>query len=287
MVKKFTIVLCAIALSACAGMELDKAKRVFPQGAPYERLQFKELVDRAADEYGEGDYVNSDFFAIRAQRVSAREQVLPTMVSDRQIPAGAVDALNNARSRFMIAMQSDAASKAPKAFAKAYIAYECWLEEQEENRQPDDIAECRKAFDEAMAAVDKALAPKPMAAAPAPAPAPAAAPAPARYTVYFGFDSSQVVAGSIDVVRAGARGPTPGGAHVRVTLVGHADRSGNADYNVRLSKSRTEAVRAGLVAEGVAASRIETDFRGETEPAKKTEDGMKEGLNRRVMITIE
>jgi outer membrane protein OmpA-like peptidoglycan-associated protein len=51
-----------------------------------------------------------------------------------------------------------------------------------------------------------------------------------------------------------------------ITVVGYADRLGNAAYNEKLALKRAEAVRAYLVAKGVKAKKIEVRSLGKTEP---------------------
>ena len=71
-----------------------------------------------------------------------------------------------------------------------------------------------------------------------------------------------------------------------VTIAGHADRSGPAAYNVRLSARRAQTVRDALVARGISADMISTEAFGETAPAKPTADGVREPLNRRSEVVI-
>ena len=71
-----------------------------------------------------------------------------------------------------------------------------------------------------------------------------------------------------------------------VVVVGHADRSGSDAYNVRLSERRAKAVADALVGLGVASGKLSVDWKGESQPAVPTPDGVKEPLNRRATIDI-
>ena len=68
---KFATPLIALFVVGCAGFHLDEAKKTWPQGTPFERLLFVEYRDRAQNEFSEGDYKSSDFFALRAIAASA------------------------------------------------------------------------------------------------------------------------------------------------------------------------------------------------------------------------
>jgi outer membrane protein OmpA-like peptidoglycan-associated protein len=73
----------------------------------------------------------------------------------------------------------------------------------------------------------------------------------------------------------------------RVTVEGHTDNRGAADFNTSLSQSRAEAVRTYLVGKGVEADRLDAKGFGPTRPIgdNKTAKGREE--NRRVEFTIE
>ena len=78
----------------------------------------------------------------------------------------------------------------------------------------------------------------------------------------------------------------------RVEVVGHADRLGAPDYNLRLSRQRAQSVRAVLVQAGVPADRIEASGRGESEPVVQCSRSPRDGLiaclapNRRVDVRV-
>jgi OOP family OmpA-OmpF porin len=51
-----------------------------------------------------------------------------------------------------------------------------------------------------------------------------------------------------------------------IMAVGYADRMGNDAYNQALSQQRVDTVKAYLVGQGIAANRVQTSARGETQP---------------------
>lgn len=69
-------------------------------------------------------------------------------------------------------------------------------------------------------------------------------------------------------------------------VVGHTDSVGTDDYNRQLSLRRAQAAAAYLEAQGVPASRVRTEGKGEAEPvaANATESGRAQ--NRRVEVAI-
>ncbi len=123
-------------------------------------------------------------------------------------------------------------------------------------------------------------------AEPAPAPAPAPAPEAARsYMVFFDWNSVEITADAQQIIRDAASAAQTLGV-TRIELTGHADRSGSARYNQKLSLRRAEAVKAVLVSLGVAPDSITTVGKGETAPLVPTPDGVREAQNRRVEIVL-
>jgi outer membrane protein OmpA-like peptidoglycan-associated protein len=69
-----------------------------------------------------------------------------------------------------------------------------------------------------------------------------------------------------------------------ITVAGHADTSGAADYNQRLSQRRANTVATELIKAGVPAQLIRAEGYGQTDLAVPTADGVALAANRRVVI---
>lgn len=71
-----------------------------------------------------------------------------------------------------------------------------------------------------------------------------------------------------------------------VIAVGHTDSIGTDAYNLKLGQRRAESVKRYLVSQGLEASRVYTDTKGEREPVatNKTADGR--ARNRRVVVEV-
>jgi OmpA-OmpF porin, OOP family len=72
----------------------------------------------------------------------------------------------------------------------------------------------------------------------------------------------------------------------RITVVGHTDSTGAADYNMDLSKRRAESVKAYMVEQGIDASLITTEGRGLTQPVASNDTTEGRRQNRRVEIIV-
>jgi OOP family OmpA-OmpF porin len=110
---------------------------------------------------------------------------------------------------------------------------------------------------------------------------------PARnFMLFFPYDQATLSPDNQVVVReavAAARARPD----ARVTVVGHADTSGNSAYNVTLSQQRAEAVRAALIGDGLNQATVAVTAKGEDQLMVSTRDGMREPKNRRVEIIVQ
>lgn len=135
------------------------------------------------------------------------------------------------------------------------------------------------------APVSEAPAAAPVAVVAAPAPVPSSEKVSFSSAALFDFDQSVVKPegkAALDDLLKKQEGVN---TEVMVT-VGHTDARGSDAYNQALSLRRAEAVKAYLVSQGVAASRVYTEGKGEGQPVadNKTDAGRAE--NRRVTVEV-
>jgi outer membrane protein OmpA-like peptidoglycan-associated protein len=121
---------------------------------------------------------------------------------------------------------------------------------------------------------------------PAPPPAPAAAPAPARtFLVFFDWDRADLTDRARQIIAEAANNARTVGS-TRIEVQGHADRTGSAAYNQRLSVRRAEAVAAELVRRGIPRDQMSIQGFGFDRPLVPTAMGVREPQNRRVEIIV-
>lgn len=104
--------------------------------------------------------------------------------------------------------------------------------------------------------------------------------------IYFALDSDQVSdedQAMLDDIIAAVKEQNP----ESITVMGHTDLSGSAEYNMDLSQRRAETIAAALVAAGIPEDAINTMGYGQTEPAVATEDGVAMRQNRRTELAAE
>ncbi|RED45092.1 OmpA family protein [Aestuariispira insulae] len=271
------ITLTAMLLAGCANT-FESVKENPPAGDSFARSLHAGYIELAEWERAEYDWMDGSNFTDRAAMATAGNIPNPEEIAARNLPGDKVGELTDARARLMAALDDGARTKAPKTAAHAQVMFDCWMQEQEENRQPEDIDNCRGAFLAAMDRLDEIMAPKPMAE---PAPMEEPEELPTDITVFFAFNSSELM-GASNYIIAEAADVFKNMGVSRIVLSGHADKSGADDYNAKLAERRLAAVKAALVAKGVPANSIDTRSYGEKQPAVATDDGVKEPQNRRV-----
>ncbi len=313
--SKFRGVLVGLGLAAllagCAlpqSDELDKARALEFTGSAFSKALYSEYVGRSQVELDERDYANADMFALKAQNAAGGALVVPEVLSDHKLPEGKVEEMEEARQRLVVALVANGRKTVPELAAHVQVMFDCWVEEQEENYQPKDIAACRDEFLDGVAQIEKSLppkpaarpAPKPMPAPmpapepipepkpapePEPKPEPAPPPAPLSFFILFDFDSTVLDARGQQVVNWAAE-RVARSAPSRVVVTGNTDRAGTDAYNITLSERRAKAVAAALIKAGVSSDIITASGVGEGVPRVKTPDGQRERENRYARITL-
>ncbi|MBW2163657.1 MAG: OmpA family protein [Deltaproteobacteria bacterium] len=108
---------------------------------------------------------------------------------------------------------------------------------------------------------------------------------PISFTLYFVFNRTKLLPSSKkqipEIMSAILQRKTP-----NISTIGHADRSGEEQYNYGLALRRAKAVRNILAKAGLDPNAIEVTSHGENNPLVETADGVFEPRNRRVEVTV-
>jgi OOP family OmpA-OmpF porin len=264
---------------------LEAAKNTGPPAGAFDAALQQEYIGISQTELDEFDFQHADLFARKGIAAGNGEAVVPEDPSNWQLPADKADKLGRARQMLVDALNDGGREKAPGDAARAQAMYDCWIQEEEtrnEGHQPDDIAFCRDGFWDALGKVQEAIKPEPE---PMAAPAPIPPEPPARdYLVFFDFDKTDIRSDSAAILDRVVAAMSELGSD-SISLTGHTDTMGPAEYNQTLSVSRAFAVGDYLEGEGITTG-VSTSGKGETDPRVSTPDEVNEQENRRVEIHI-
>lgn len=262
----------ALLLSACVGDSFKQASKAGPpQKNVFAAALYNGYMELAAAEKEEADFNDSEVFAARALAIAGGKDVGPEAISFRKLPENKVMELTAARDEMLMLFEKGARLETPVAAADTQVSFDCWMQEQEENVQPRDIAECKEAFYGGIGRIKHFYASRVIT--------------PITFTVYF--DSGRSNIDDTDLANLGlAAGMLEKYPNAKAAVSGHTDSVGNAKANLKLSQERTQNVLKTLQSLGVAAGRISAESDGEDKPAVKTADNVAEQGNRRVEVHL-
>jgi len=108
---------------------------------------------------------------------------------------------------------------------------------------------------------------------------------PKSFLIYFESGSTKLV-GKSQAAIEGALLEIKDRQPCEISVIGHSDRMGSRNYNIKLSLKRARAVEKILRASNLEIDKIDISSHGENDPIKKTPDGVSEPLNRRVEVIV-
>lgn len=272
--------------SACA-TSLEQLKRVDLSSESFANVLAREYLafsDSEADQY---DWIDSSYFARKGLRAANGEEVLPEMIEKWRIPAEEQSNLIWARERLVRLLTPEMKAKYPSQLGHIQYLYDCWMEQQEENWQVDDINACRLNF---LMEINKLESDMTNGYGQIPEPVDTTTtqivePYRENHIVYFGLGSSKVDTDGKKAIDSAM--DTIGKMKTyNIKIDGYTDRSGSEASNDKLSEKRADSVSNEFIKEGADKSAIIKHSYGERNLAKETADGVKERLNRRVQIEI-
>ncbi|MDF1585219.1 OmpA family protein [Geminicoccaceae bacterium 1502E] len=250
---------------------MNDARATQPSGSAYHQALYSELMEHAEYEYGQmQDYRDAMWHARNAMTAAGGSDVEPAQIGSRRLPADKVDELTSARNRLVAALAAGAPQAKPEPAARAVAKFNCWIEQQEENFQPKDIAYCRDAFFAALEEIEvkKVAAPEVITL---------------QSDVFFDFDKATIKPAFFPELDKVAKMLVEN-TNMRLFIAGHTDTAGPKSYNQGLSERRGNAVADYLGRKGVSADRLTVQGFGETQLAVPTPDNTPNAQNRRVEI---
>lgn len=287
-----------LVLSACAGTSLfDDLDRATPTGSAFAQALFKDysILARSFGDAGESAAATFDSggassgddtptindvgglanaFAQKALDASKGEEVLPEAAPEDN------DAADTARVRLLQSLDQGR-TKFPIDAALAQAQYDCWVLNTAVDSQKAAAAKCKAGFETAISRLEHELNPT----ATTVTTTTTTTVSTANYQVYFDWNAWNLTAENLSVLQQAINNARSGGQS-HITVVGHTDTSGSAEYNQQLSVKRANVVEEALVDMGARREAVQTSGVGESDLAVQTADGVKEAKNRRTVITL-
>lgn len=338
-IRVLVLLLAAASLAGCSTYSLQKLRQITPAGTPFQNALARFYMDFATQEEKEYDWPDSWHFADKGLMLAYGKEMPPEELAEWNIPQEVQPLMEKARASLMAVLTPENMQARPDDAARAQYFFDCWVEQQEENWQLEDIAYCRDGLQTAlitlgappvdfsrastpqmdvqasMERLDSLATPVPEAMKkeqvpegepeplinPEPAPEammekpaapmptgnakPVGGPETVSYVVFFDYNSADLSASGAKVIDNVASQLTSM-SNYEVVINGYTDTSGSPEYNLKLSNSRVEAVKQGLIERGVKDNAIRSFAFGKSDPKFKVGEGVKEAANRRVEIFL-
>ena len=259
----------AALLAGCAGgaqRAIGELESTPAGGGAFTQTLAQEYLELAEREFGLLDYQSATHFAQKGLSAAGGEAVGPDPLSMRTLQSQFADEAASLRTETVDYVNRFQSSQ-PEDAARAQALFDCAFEEYEEYWQvavqPYRLSAC---LDELQAMLEEGM----------PATISLAA------DVLFAFDRAEIKPEFEGVLTEVADMLIASGE--MVTIEGHTDSIGPAEYNMGLGQRRADSVRDFLAAQGVPLENMTTVSYGETRPVAPNDTPEGRALNRRVEI---
>ena len=157
-IKALGAALMALALtSGCMSGDIEALRGAAPKGDEFTRTLTGEYLRFVNYEWDEmDDWFDARHFARKGLKTAQGVAVPPEAIADWRLPKDAIPGLERARVRLVGLLAAGARDTSAYHAAIAQARFDCWVEQREENFQPDDIKACRDGFFTAIAAIEGA-----------------------------------------------------------------------------------------------------------------------------------
>jgi len=260
------VVALAFVTASCAEHQIRKLETSDRVGYEYTNALAKEyeaLAKKESRVYN--DQIDAQHFAVKGIQAAGGLEVLPENPQHWDLPESSVAAVTEGRERLIFAVLKGGRGRyiAPELSAKTVVLYDCWVEELEENHQPEHIGTCQKGFMDSLVQLEATIQKE----------------AP-TFSVWFDYNSSALTDDGAKMVAEAAK-VAKFMDHHTVNVIGHTDPVGGRKHNLVLSQNRAAAVADALKKHGITNPRIIAVGSGELDTGREVEP-----RNRRVDIHL-
>jgi len=284
----FLLLALSVVLSACVS-SVDQLRKMNLKGDDFQSELARQYLDFAESEADQYDWFNSAYFARKGLKVIKGENPPPEDLEKWSFQEEVVPTLVQAREYLLSVLDPETQKKFPKQAATAQFMFDCWVEQQEEGWQKDDIEHCREGFYKNLDSLF-ALTAKPAIEAPIALVEPPKEPEKTSKTetkiAYFKTDSSELDDSAKRIV-SNIVSRLKDVKSYDITLNGYADNIGSEEMNMKLSKNRALAIKKALTDGRLDAKLITIFAFGNTEGRVKTPKNTHAKENRAVEIVVD
>jgi OOP family OmpA-OmpF porin len=288
-IRNLLVSILMLFLTSCVNVEKIKKTRI--EGNDFNAQLAKDYKAFVEQEAVLCDWRDAEHFAKKALMAASNQPTEPEQASFRKDIKGVERVeLDEARSKLLVFLSEDNKKTLPNETSSAQFFYDCWVEEQEEGWQTENIKFCKDHHIAAMLQLENQLEEVSPSSYEQPIvdnsigvdkSVEVASHIP-TYTLHFDLnrynidlENYQILQQAVDTINSNGLS--------KVDVQGYADRTGTEEYNNWLSNKRAEVVADALVKLGVKRDSLYINSFGKHHLAVETAEGVVERLNRRVV----
>lgn len=285
--NNFLATLMLIGMVTGCVSSVEQLRKSDLKGNTYQTLLAKQYLVFAESEADQYDWFNSAYFAKKGLKSINGEEIAPEKLEDWSLPEDMLPIMQQAREYLVSVITVPETTKDfPEQSANAQFYFDCWVEQQEENWQEEDIAKCREGFYDTLdklfvATTNTKLPERPVL------------PESIRNIgkqetrlAYFKIGSSALDGGAKRLISS-VISRLKDAKSYDIMLNGYADNVGSEESNMKLSKSRAMAIKKALVDGGLNEKSITIFAFGDTQGRVETKKGVASKENRVVEIVLD
>ncbi len=253
---------------------LNKARTVTPLGMLFTQALYASYFDTAFDYYHQPNYAASDYFSGRAIAAAGDPSPAPEATTKWELTASQKTGADSMRERLNVALKKPTGKLVDAT--KAQVNFDCWIYALGNKETGENAGKCRAALLTHLNNVETAVAERVSEKT---------LMQPTWFRTFFSTDSAKLdKASRITIDNVLSRLAQL--ANAKVYVMGNTDQVGTAKYNLALSETRAQTVKAALLASGVPKAWITPVVFGKHNP-ESISSNPQNALNRRVDVVIE
>ena len=144
--KLLSVLFLILLLGSCAHFKIQKLENI-NNDKDFFSLLSNEYKNFAKYElYEMHDEIDANYFAIKALRAANQKIVTPENPEDWNLPHNLISEFEGYFKKINLLIENKLYQNHKESFSKMIVGFDCWIEQQEENWQIDDIASCKNKF---------------------------------------------------------------------------------------------------------------------------------------------
>lgn len=137
-------------LPACATSSLEDLRHAEASGTPFQKALAEKYLAYADAEEKNYDWDASTYFAQKGLTAAYGKDVSPELIGDWALAPEDRAPLEQARADLVNTLTPELIEEKPEEAAIAIVSFDCWIENQVEGWQVDEIKRCRDAYSAAL-----------------------------------------------------------------------------------------------------------------------------------------